>query len=86
MSALEKIFKLLSSVFVVGLWQGVYHCGYHSEKSFAATSYFITRPEGNILVDRWVFVFSICFHTVYDLDVFLSQLNCEAVVYLEIRA
>lgn len=31
--------------------QGVYHCGYHSEKSFAATSYFITRPEGNILVD-----------------------------------
>lgn len=30
---------------------GVYHCGYHSELSFAATSYFITRPDGNILVD-----------------------------------
>ncbi|CAM6114077.1 unnamed protein product [Calypogeia fissa] len=29
----------------------VYHCGYHSERSFAATSYFITRSEGNILVD-----------------------------------
>lgn len=30
---------------------GVFHCGYHSEASYAATSYFITRPEGNILVD-----------------------------------
>ncbi|XP_024361403.1 uncharacterized protein [Physcomitrium patens] len=31
--------------------QGVYHCGYHSESSFAASSYFITRPDGNILID-----------------------------------
>ncbi|PZD72070.1 Hydroxyacylglutathione hydrolase [Acaryochloris thomasi RCC1774] len=30
---------------------GVYHCGYHSEKSFGAASYFIQRPEGNVLVD-----------------------------------
>ncbi|GAB2275224.1 hypothetical protein Dimus_009985 [Dionaea muscipula] len=30
---------------------GVYHCGYHSEKSFGAASYFIVHPEGNILVD-----------------------------------
>lgn len=29
----------------------VYHCGYHSENSFGAASYFIQRPEGNILVD-----------------------------------
>ena len=29
----------------------IYHCGYHSEKSFGAASYFIVRPEGNILVD-----------------------------------
>lgn len=29
----------------------VYHCGYHSEKSYAAASYFIQRPAGNILVD-----------------------------------
>ncbi|MBD2292563.1 MBL fold metallo-hydrolase [Anabaena sphaerica FACHB-251] len=29
----------------------IYHCGYHSEKSFAATSYLIQLPEGNILVD-----------------------------------
>lgn len=30
---------------------GVYHCGFHSEKSFGATSYLIVRPEGNILMD-----------------------------------
>ncbi|MBW4521571.1 MAG: MBL fold metallo-hydrolase [Scytolyngbya sp. HA4215-MV1] len=29
----------------------VYHCGYHSEVSFAATSYLIQHPEGNVLVD-----------------------------------
>jgi ferredoxin len=29
----------------------VYHCGYHSEKSFGAASYFIQRSEGNVLVD-----------------------------------
>lgn len=29
----------------------VYYCGYHSEKSFGAASYFIHRPEGNILID-----------------------------------
>jgi glyoxylase-like metal-dependent hydrolase (beta-lactamase superfamily II)/ferredoxin len=29
----------------------IYDCGYHSEKSYAATSYFIRLPEGNILVD-----------------------------------
>eukprot|EP00850_Spirogloea_muscicola_P021979 SM000270S10376 [mRNA] locus=s270:96436:98730:- [translate_table: standard] len=31
---------------------GVYHSGYHSEKSFGATSYFIVREQGgNVLVD-----------------------------------
>ncbi|MEL7505383.1 MAG: MBL fold metallo-hydrolase [Cyanobacteria bacterium J06554_6] len=30
---------------------GVYHCGYHSEKSFGAASYLIQRPDGNVLVD-----------------------------------
>lgn len=30
---------------------GVYHCGYHSDKSFGAASYLITRPGGNVLVD-----------------------------------
>lgn len=31
--------------------ENVYHCGYHSESSFGAASYFIQRPEGNVLVD-----------------------------------
>lgn len=31
--------------------ENVYHCGYHSEKSFGATSYFIQRDDGNVLVD-----------------------------------
>lgn len=31
--------------------ENVYHCGYHSEKSYAAASYFIQHPKGNILVD-----------------------------------
>jgi glyoxylase-like metal-dependent hydrolase (beta-lactamase superfamily II)/ferredoxin len=29
----------------------VYHCGYHAESSFGGASWFIQRPEGNILVD-----------------------------------
>ena len=35
----------------VQVTDGVYHCGYHSEKSFGAASYLIQRPDGNILVD-----------------------------------
>ncbi len=31
--------------------EGVYHCGYHSESSYGATSYLIVREAGNILVD-----------------------------------
>ncbi|CAK7326078.1 unnamed protein product [Dovyalis caffra] len=30
---------------------GVYHCGYHSEKSYGAASFLIVRPEGNIIID-----------------------------------
>jgi ferredoxin len=33
-------------------FQGVYLCGYHSQHSFGATSYLVTHPQGNILVDR----------------------------------
>lgn len=29
----------------------VFHCGYHSESSFGAASWFIRRPDGNVLVD-----------------------------------
>jgi glyoxylase-like metal-dependent hydrolase (beta-lactamase superfamily II)/ferredoxin len=31
--------------------ENIYHCGYHSEKSYAAASYLIQSPDGNILVD-----------------------------------
>jgi glyoxylase-like metal-dependent hydrolase (beta-lactamase superfamily II)/ferredoxin len=37
------------------LSDGVYYCGFNSERSFGAHSYFVCRPEGNLLVDspRW---------------------------------
>ncbi|MDP8966503.1 MAG: MBL fold metallo-hydrolase [Cyanobacteriota bacterium] len=37
--------------FPIPVEDNVYHCGYHSEDSYAATSYLIQHPEGNILVD-----------------------------------
>ena len=37
--------------FPIPVANNVYHCGYHAEASFGAASYFIQRPEGNILVD-----------------------------------
>ncbi|MEO0354580.1 MAG: MBL fold metallo-hydrolase [Cyanobacteria bacterium P01_A01_bin.3] len=37
--------------FPLEIADGVYHCGYHSEQSYGAASYFIVRSEGNILVD-----------------------------------
>ncbi len=30
---------------------GVHDCGYNSERSFGATSWFVRRPEGNLLID-----------------------------------
>lgn len=43
--------KAIQQKFPLLIEQNVYHCGYHSEKSFGAASYFIQRPEGNILID-----------------------------------
>jgi glyoxylase-like metal-dependent hydrolase (beta-lactamase superfamily II)/ferredoxin len=37
--------------FPIPLEKNVYHCGYHSEKSFGGASYFIELSEGNVLVD-----------------------------------
>jgi glyoxylase-like metal-dependent hydrolase (beta-lactamase superfamily II)/ferredoxin len=31
--------------------ENVYFCGYASRNSYGASSYFITRPEGNVLID-----------------------------------
>jgi len=44
--------------FPLPLAEDVFHCGYHSEASFGATSYLVVRPEergGNVLIDspRW---------------------------------
>jgi glyoxylase-like metal-dependent hydrolase (beta-lactamase superfamily II) len=35
--------------------EGVHYCGFTSRRSFGANSYFVERPEGNLLVDapRW---------------------------------
>lgn len=43
--------KQAQDSFPILIDENVYHCGYHAEDSFAATSYFIHLPEGNILVD-----------------------------------
>ncbi len=43
--------KKAQDSFPILIAEDVYHCGYHSENSFAATSYFIHLPEGNVLVD-----------------------------------
>jgi len=46
------------AAFPLPVAEDVFHCGYHSEDSFGAASYLITRPAergGNVLVDspRW---------------------------------
>ncbi|NMG19353.1 MBL fold metallo-hydrolase [Brasilonema bromeliae] len=43
--------KVAQVSFPIPVEDNVYHCGYHSENSYGAGSYFIERPEGNILVD-----------------------------------
>ena len=46
-----KDIKSAQQTFPLLIEDNVYHCGYHSEKSFGATSYFIQRPDGNVLID-----------------------------------
>lgn len=46
-----KEIKKIQDTFPILIDNNVYHCGYHSELSFGAASYFIQRPEGNILID-----------------------------------
>ncbi|WP_019509361.1 MBL fold metallo-hydrolase [Pleurocapsa sp. PCC 7319] len=43
--------KEVQPTFPIVVEDNVYHCGYHSEASFGATSYFIQRSEGNVLID-----------------------------------
>ena len=41
----------LAHTFPIPVEDNVFHNGFHSESSFGAASYFITREQGNILVD-----------------------------------
>ncbi len=43
--------KAAQASFPIPIAANVYHCGYHSEKSYGAASYLIQRADGNILVD-----------------------------------
>ncbi|MDZ8109345.1 MAG: MBL fold metallo-hydrolase [Nostoc sp. DedQUE12a] len=46
-----KDIKIAQEKFPILVDENIYHCGYHSEKSYGAASYLIQLPEGNILVD-----------------------------------
>jgi glyoxylase-like metal-dependent hydrolase (beta-lactamase superfamily II)/ferredoxin len=48
--------KAVQETFPIRVKDSVYHCGYHSPDSFAASSYLIVRPQGNVLVDSPRFV------------------------------
>lgn len=43
--------KAAKEAFPIPIADRVYHCGFHSEKSFGAASYLIARDDGNVLVD-----------------------------------
>jgi glyoxylase-like metal-dependent hydrolase (beta-lactamase superfamily II)/ferredoxin len=48
--------KAIRDSFPIPVEDNVFHCGFHSEKSFGAASYLIRRPEGNILIDSPRFI------------------------------
>ncbi len=46
--------RMVQAQFPLQIDENVFYCGYHSEKSFGAASYFIQRPAsegGNVLID-----------------------------------
>lgn len=55
----EPIAKTVLENFPYGIADGVFHCGFHAENSFGASSYFIQRESGNILIDSPRFVRSL---------------------------
>jgi glyoxylase-like metal-dependent hydrolase (beta-lactamase superfamily II)/ferredoxin len=46
-----KDIKTAQQSIPINIENNVYHCGYHSENSYGAASYFIQRSTGNILID-----------------------------------
>lgn len=47
----NALLKNAKASFPVHLEGGVYYCGFNSEKSFGANSFFIEHPDGNWLID-----------------------------------
>jgi glyoxylase-like metal-dependent hydrolase (beta-lactamase superfamily II) len=43
--------RAAASAFPEWIDENVYFCGYASRNSYGASSYFVTRPEGNVLMD-----------------------------------
>lgn len=43
--------KSVQEGFPLPILENVYHCGYHSVKSYGAASYLLVRSQGNILID-----------------------------------
>jgi len=50
-STLAAELKEVRHDFPLPLDEGLYYCGFNSEKSFGGNSYFLRRPEGNWLID-----------------------------------
>jgi glyoxylase-like metal-dependent hydrolase (beta-lactamase superfamily II)/ferredoxin len=48
--------KEIQASFPLLIEDNVYYCGYHAQASFAASSYFIVREQGNILIDSPRFI------------------------------
>ena len=49
--AVEDLLSEVINSFPILIEGNVYHCGFHSEHSYGASSYFIQRDDGNVLVD-----------------------------------
>lgn len=47
----EDLINEVINLFPILIEENVFHCGFHSEQSYGASSYFIQRDEGNMLVD-----------------------------------
>lgn len=46
-----NIAREVISDFPLQLEEAVYYCGFNSEKSFGGNSYFVTHPDGNLMID-----------------------------------
>ena len=46
-----KNIKPIQNTFPIQIEKNIFHCGYHAQASYGAASYFIQRPEGNLLID-----------------------------------